>query len=172
MAFETFDIVVAVILGLGFFVGYRRGIISQLGTICAIGVALWVSYNFSDQFLRVVQGYVDLPDKYQRSLAFILLFLSTAIPTRLLANLLLNSIRYMGLGGVDRFLGGVFGLLKWIVLCSLFLTLYQEIDQDGVLIKHQLRESAILYAPIQKCAPLCFPFIKGWIDDITFIPKT
>ncbi|MGL5014365.1 MAG: CvpA family protein [Bacteroidales bacterium] len=172
MAFETIDIVLVVILGLGFFVGYKRGFISQLGTICAVVIAIWVSYNFSDQFLRVVEEYVDLPEKYKRALAFVLLFLSTAIPTRLLANLLLKSIRYMGLGGVDRFMGGVFGFIKWLILSSLFLTLFQEIDKEGVLLKHQLREDALLYVPVQKSAQLCFPFIKSWLEDITFIPKT
>lgn len=172
MSFETFDIALALIFAIAFFVGYRQGFISQLGMLCSVAAGAWASYHFSEDAMRFVSQWEVLPLQYQRPAAHLVLFLLVAIPTRMLANLLLKSVRYMGLGMLDRFMGGFLGLTKWVMLSSLFFTLYQEVDRDGKLFSHRVRSEALLYTPVQKLAPTLFPFVREWFSEITLIPKS
>jgi membrane protein required for colicin V production len=118
--------------------GALRGFISEFMTIASVALGALGSlflYRPGADFLRTrgLQAFVEgLPDVLHRMLpglvrnipeiiAFILIFAGIFLMVKLVEYLLKDIIQRVSLGGVDRFLGLLFGLAEGLALISLLL---------------------------------------------------
>jgi membrane protein required for colicin V production len=62
--------------------------------------------------------------------AYILLFIAITLAMLLLARVLSNIFDAMALGGVNKFLGGVFGGLKIALIISILLNVFNAVDNQ------------------------------------------
>ena len=112
------DIVILLLLVLSAIQGYRSGLIqsvvSLLGLIAGIAIASWHYKQFAIEFT---------PHAQSKSLAEAIWFCVIALVVMILAGvlgLLLKSLIHgVGLGGLDKVLGLLFGLLRGAVLVTL-----------------------------------------------------
>jgi membrane protein required for colicin V production len=116
---SAIDWIVLAVLALSMLVGLWRGIarevLSLLGWVAAFWVAQieaprvaqWLPMTGSSDMLRYAAG-------------FVVAFLAVLILSGLLAWVVRKFLSAVGLGPLDRLLGGVFGLLRgWVVLLAL-----------------------------------------------------
>jgi membrane protein required for colicin V production len=116
---SAIDWIVLAVLALSMLVGVWRGIarevLSLLGWVAAFWVAQmeaprvahWLPMTGSSDMLRYAAG-------------FVVAFLAVLILSSLLAWVVRKFLSAVGLGPLDRLLGGVFGLLRgWVVLLAL-----------------------------------------------------
>jgi membrane protein required for colicin V production len=59
----------------------------------------------------------------------------------------------MSLGGLNKFLGGLFGALKYALIVSVLLNVFDAMDSRFPLIKAKTKEESIGYKPLLKFAP-------------------
>ena len=108
---STLDIVVLLIIGVSAVRGLMRGMVDTLFSLAAWFLAfmagkwgaLMVAPMLPDSIVSASLRYF---------VAFALVFLVVLVGVLLLGHMLASMLRQMGLGGADKTLGGVVGLLK------------------------------------------------------------
>ena len=107
----AFDWMVVAVAGLSLLIGLWRGVVSEVLALAAWVAAFFAASKFSAQAAGFLGGVVK--DKTLSQVAgFVLVFIGVLLLfalARLLAKRLLEAV---GLGPVDRLLGGVFGLAR------------------------------------------------------------
>jgi membrane protein required for colicin V production len=103
---------------------YLRGFIKEIMSMTAVVLGLLASlyfYKNGADFIR--SNFMPETKIIPEILAFIALFFIVFLSMKLLEKILKDIVDGVKLGGVDRFLGLIFGLTEGIVLTSLILFL-------------------------------------------------
>jgi len=115
---------VIVIALLGFTAAaFRAGVIREVVTLVAIVAGVLVAGHYYDDLADDVLLFIK-NDKAARVIAFLALFGSIALLGQLAAFLMKQAVSMLLLGWLDHPAGGVFGLLKGLVLVELFLMVF------------------------------------------------
>jgi len=125
MTFAVIDFIFLGLLGLFMIRCYLKGFVSELLSMASIVLGTLAALFFhknGGEFLRT-QFWPDLNNIIPEIIAFIALFIIVLIIVKMLAIMLKGIIDGIKLGGIDRFLGILFGLAEGIAVVSLILFL-------------------------------------------------
>lgn len=115
------DILILVVLGIfllkGVLRGFLREVCSLLGLILGILLGFYLHVPLS-QWMLDVFGW---PSQLCVILSFALIFLLTLLVFAVLGYVLHRFVKLVLLGGVNRALGGLFGLMQGVVVLALIL---------------------------------------------------
>lgn len=131
--------------------GFRQGLIVQLTAFVAIGLGLLGGLYLQDAALPFLP---DLPAEVQFAVSFAVVFAAIALCVNVVGRLLQNVARVLFLGGVDRILGALFGLLvavQAMLVIMLLATRYFPLGVDWV---HETRMAPGLFALLERILPL------------------
>lgn len=113
------DIIVILLVGLGLFTGFRRGLvyaILSLGVWILVVLALW---GLHAPLGRALTGLIGTTSGGYM-FAFVLIFVVVLFGGKLVAARISRGVRNSFIGPADRVLGGGFGALKGLVYATLF----------------------------------------------------
>jgi membrane protein required for colicin V production len=109
--------VLAVSVVWGAWRGFVREVISLAGWV----IAFLVANLFSEPLAKMLPDSMPRPEWHQL-IAFVVIFLLALTVTTLAGVLLSKFVQKVGLGGLDRTLGGVFGLARgWLIALAFAL---------------------------------------------------
>ena len=84
----------------------------------------------------------------------------------LLGKFLTKMANFASLGIVNKVTGGVFGLLKTILMLSISLNLFQKINVNYTFAEKATIDKSLFYKTIQKMAALIYPSVEEWYTEI------
>ena len=133
-SFNYIDIGIVVLVLLSAIVGFVRGFVREAFSLASWIAAIVVAFLFFEKFST--QLPFNIPNDLARlGVAFLLLFLGVLLLGSLINYLFNKAIHAIGLGGLDRVLGGAFGVLRGalvvtllVLLMGLGLTAFTETD--------------------------------------------
>ena len=117
------DILIIVVLALFLFSGIKRGFFWEIAGLAGIVAGVLLALNFSDDLTRFLQRSFDIPSSLLFAASLFLIFVLTLVGFRLLAWGLTRVVRRTPLSSINRLAGGVFSLLKGVILLSVVLLL-------------------------------------------------
>lgn len=142
------DILILAIVIVGGILGFKRGILSQVGSILAVLVGILAARMFGPRvsciFAGGEPGFVDLVSGYG------VVFLAAYLLVWLLAHMVRSVFRLVKFGFVDKLCGALFRIAEWLLLLSLALNFYILLtDRPGELINpaKPWREAVVQMAP-------------------------
>ena len=150
----VFDYAVLTIVGLSVIFSVMRGMVKEVLAIVGWVAAFYVARTYTSQLLPMMPA--DIPSESLRVLAaFLVLFLATLLLTSLLAIALSAVFKKVGLGGLNRLLGAVFGLFRGVlIVCVLvFLAGLTELPKDARW------KNAMFSAPIEALVISMLPWL-------------
>jgi len=112
-------------------VAFRAGLIREVVTLIAVVVGVLVAGHYYDDLADDVLLFIK-NDKAAKVIAFLSLFGSVALLGQLAAFLIKQVVSMLLLGWIDHVAGGVFGLLKGLVLVELFLMVFATYPYLGL----------------------------------------
>lgn len=123
-------ILIIITLVASLIVGFRRGIVREVGSLCGIVLALLACRLFGDAATDVASTVLSVKEENSafshyaaavvgRGCLFLLVWLGVYIVARLLR----SAIHAVHLGILDRLTGALFCCLKWNLVLSLLLNL-------------------------------------------------
>ena len=126
------DIVSLVVMGVSLAFGLFRGLVRELLSLVSWILAFWIAYRFSSSVAQIIDKALQNPTLSQ-AVSAILGFVLVLVALMLLASLISKIFKATGLAGMDRILGGLFGLGRAVVILFVALIVGQHtvvIDQD------------------------------------------
>ncbi len=165
---NAITILILVVLVAALANGFRRGIVSEIGSLCAIVLALLacrvLGATATDVAARIMGVSADAGSMTAYSAAIVghgALFLGVWLLVGMLARLLRGAVRLVFLGWLDRLLGALFCGVKWMLVLSLVLNVVHLIwpnaamwtpEKWGELIKGVLEFAPWLFGVIVTAA--------------------
>lgn len=127
----SFDYFVLAIVGVSVLLSMMRGFMRELLSFVSWLAAFFVAKQYALQIVPMLPQ--DIPTETLKTLAaFLMLFLATLLLCTLLGIALSQILKKVGLGWLDRTLGGVFGFARGLVIVGVLVMLagFTSMPQD------------------------------------------
>lgn len=132
MEFSWIDIGIAFILLVSIAVAIFRGFVKEAISLASWIAAIWLAITFSNQVALFLPASIDETtfgfsqsevevSKLRVGIAFVLIIIGTLIAGALLNYILSHLTKNRALRGIDRLLGGFFGIFRGIVIVVLLI---------------------------------------------------
>ncbi|HON19642.1 MAG TPA: CvpA family protein [Salinivirgaceae bacterium] len=154
------DIFILLPLLWGIWSGFQRGLILMLGSIVALGLGIYGAILFSDVVANFLTQTLNFNSKYLSLIAFSITFLLLVVAIHLIAHLVNTLFEIVALGFVTKLLGAILGLLKWLIIVSVILSVLNAVDAQFHFLPQEKLRSSMLYDPVSRIAPAIFDYFK------------
>lgn len=114
------DIAIILVIVVSILVGIFRGFVRELLSLVSWIVAAWLAYRFAEPASALLQPYLEQPP-VRIVAAFIAIFLLVLVALSVISFLIHRTFTAVGIGGVDRSLGAIFGVVRGVVLVALLV---------------------------------------------------
>ena len=153
------DAVIIIILGLSMVTGFINGLVKEVASLAALILGIWGAIKFSTFTAAKLYDYFDMTGKYVGIIAFLVTFGIIVVIIHFIGILADKIVDAVALGFVNRLLGIVFGLLKSVLIMSVFFVILNAIDARRPFLPKETIERSIFYSPVSDIAPAIFPII-------------
>ena len=162
---NIFDSVIVVILIFAFVRGFMKGFFVEIASLIALigGIygAIYFSYFASD----LLKEYVEWSENYITLTAFAVTFIAIVVAVSSLGKVFTKMANLVALGLINKLLGGVFALLKSVLILSVVFVFFARLNDVIRFVEKETLETSVLYAPVKKIVPTLFPNIIEEIKE-------
>lgn len=151
---NTLDFYLIIPIAIGFVFGLFKGLIKELTSLAAIVLGIYGAKLMAPFAYNILIHTFAVSPKTAKPLAYFILFVLIAIGMLLLAKMLNKFFESMSLGGLNKLLGGIFGGLKWALIISVLLNVFDVIDSRFSILHKEAKEKSIGFRPLLKLAPV------------------
>jgi len=156
---NIFDIVIVILLAYSLFRGISKGFVIEISGMIALFLGIMGAFKFSSFVGTCLTHYVAWSPKIIQAVSFILLFIGIVYAISLLAKMLTKALKIVALGGLNRLLGGVFGVLKWCIILSALTLVFKEINSLMTLVSPFILEASIAYPILEQLGAFLFDWV-------------
>ncbi|WP_268035638.1 CvpA family protein [Algoriphagus sp. PAP.12] len=157
------DIVIAGVLLIGAFEGYKRGFLLGILGLVGFVVAVILGFYFMDPMVTWLDENVETINIAYPTTAFLLIFLISIILINTVGWLLKKVMDLTILGTFDAFAGILFGVIKAGFFLSLFLWMTKEFDLDWA---KGIEKDSELVGYIEPWAPAIIDWIEPFVPEV------
>lgn len=152
----AFDYAVLVTLLLSALLGVWRGLISEVLSLGGWLVAGWLARQFGEDLAPLLSTWLA-PGPLQLIAATVLVFVLVLVVLAVVRFMLRELLHAAGLGGVDRILGGMFGLLRGVLIALVVVLLagFTRIPREAWW------QDAVLSRPLE----LGVLMVRDWLPE-------
>jgi membrane protein required for colicin V production len=147
------DMILLLPIALGFVIGFFKGLIREITSLAAIVLGIYGARLLAPMVSGLLVSVFHLSEKTALPMSYLVLFVGIAIALLLLAKSLEKIFDSMSLGGLNKLFGGVFGALKYALIVSVLLIVFNAIDSRFSIVSTENKNNSIAYKPLLKMAP-------------------
>ena len=166
------DIVLGGFLIYGCIRGLWNGFFVELASFASLLIGVFLAIKFSYVMQSILSGHVDWNPKTVQIVAFTLTFILVVVGISVLAKAFTTIANFTGLGIFNKLFGGVFGLLKMILILSVTLSLFEKINSNHTFAQKKTLDNSMFYHPILKISGFIYPSIESWYKDFDATKNT
>ena len=155
------DIIILICLIPALIQGLIKGFISQAIAIISLIACVWASARFGGVVCEWLSQYISGSEQVLRIAAFALIFILVIVVLSLIGKILDKIIQIVMLGWLNKLLGGVFAILKWVLIMSLIVVAFNSINQTFNIVKPNVLAESQLYPVLTEIANTVFPYLKS-----------
>ena len=153
------DAVIVVVLILSLVTGFINGLVKEVASLAALILGIWGAIRFSSFTAAKLYDYFDMTGRYVGIIAFLITFGLIVVLIHFIGILADKVVNAASLGFINRILGIVFGLLKSVLIMSVFFVVLNALDARRSFLPKKTIEESKFYNPISDIAPAIFPII-------------
>ena len=117
------------------------------------------NYQYELNSHPFVFKYVDLDPKIVQGICFLILFIGIVYGISLLAKMITKTLQIIALGLLNRVMGGLFGLIKWLVIISSLILVINQIESIISLVPQAYIAESIAYTYFVDLGILLFDWL-------------
>ena len=168
---NTLDIIILVPLVFGAYKGFRKGMLMELVSMLALLLAVICSFYFMQRGVVLLTPHLGEGNSLLPVFSFVIIFIAVLMGVFYLGKLLKKVLDVTLLGSLDDIAGAVLGLLKWGLVFSIFLWLF---DKGGIILPESLTSKSLLFPYVVTYAPVMLdavtvvmPFANDMVDEVS-----
>ncbi len=154
------DIVIALILAIGGYLGYKRGFLMELFFLLALVLGVFLGFKLMGKGMQLLHEQFNADTTFLPYLAFIIIFVLVILLVIFLGQRIKHSVDQTFLGKVDAIAGGVLGVIKYSFCLSVIIWLVQSLNIE---LPQNWMEDSRLYPITAKLAERTSAFIGQFI---------
>lgn len=157
---NSIDLVIIIPIVIGFILGMFKGLIKELASLLAIILGIYGAKLFSPSVSKVLVQSFDFSLRIAQPVAYIVVFVAIAIVLLFIASSLDKLFDSIALGGLNKFLGGLFGGLKYALIMSVLMIVFNVLDSKFNFVNPETKADSFLHKPIMNLAPKLWEEVK------------
>lgn len=166
---NTLDIIIlAAVLVPGIWVGIKKGFIFQLLTLVTLYVSTLLASGITTPVAKWIVKSFGLGETVAKVIACILLFIVIYLLLYLLCSFILKMVKMVGGGALDKVLGIVFGIFKYLLVAGLLAMLFELVNDKLSLVSSAKLHSSAIYCAARDVAQQIFPYVREMVKTISF----
>ena len=154
---NTIDIIIGIILVFGTVNGYMKGLFIEVTTLVGLVLGVYGAIHFSYFLGDFLKDSVTWDESMIQVVAFAGTFLIILIALVLLGKAMTKIAETIALGFFNKLVGAIFGFLKYALILSIVLIVYDEINTSIRFMEKKKVNESRLYEPVKNFAPAIFP---------------
>ncbi|MBP5322720.1 MAG: CvpA family protein [Bacteroidaceae bacterium] len=159
------DIILGIILAIGVVAGIKDGLIRQVAGLLGLVAGIFLGKMWYLRVAEKLDPLLGTSEKTTQIIAFILILILVPAILSFLAWLVSKWLSSVGLGGFNRFLGAIFGALKYALFAGILITAVESFDTEGHLVTMKNRQESVLYGPIHSISDVVLKEVKQQIKE-------
>ncbi|BDU23932.1 CvpA family protein [Flavobacterium sp. GSB-24] len=159
-----FDIIVAALLAFSLYKGIKNGLFVEVASFISLLLGIYLAIKFSSLMTGMISKHVSWNPTNIQLTAFVLTFILVVIGVYFLAKILTGIADFAMLGWMNKLGGGLFRVLKTILILSIFIALFEKINFNNTFAKKETLDNYIFYNPVKKVAAFVYPSIEKWYE--------
>jgi membrane protein required for colicin V production len=160
------DLILAALLIFGLIRGYFNGFIVEVTSLASLVVGIFVAIHFSHFLANILKGFADWTPSVIQVVSFAGTFFIVVILIEMAGKLFTKLANSIFLGGVNKILGAVFGLLKVALITSVVLIIFDGVNRTLPFVEKEKIETSVLYNPVKNFGTFLFPKIIATKENI------
>ena len=157
------DIIVLLVLFASLIFGFFRGFVKELLSLMAWVFAFFVAFYFSSSVAIILPFEAEFSIKYIGS--FVLIFIFILIVSSILIKFLSTFIYKIGLGASNIILGGLFGILRGVIIVYLLIFVIEKTSYAGEPLWQQANSIVLIKLLVEKT----FPYLpQDWVNNVKY----
>ncbi len=139
------DVFVGVILLLGFYSGFKKGLIVELTSFVGLILGVLGAYYMTKHHGLYIGQWLKWEPEYIKILTFLISFILIIIIVSLIGKGITKLMDLVALGTINKILGGIFGLLKLALILSVLMLLFNLINAEVKIVDEQTLDESLSY---------------------------
>ena len=160
------DLIIGLLLGFGFLKGFAKGLVIELSSLVALFLGFLGAIKLSNFITEQIEGFFNLNPLVIQIISFLVVFIVIVYSISLLAKGVTKILSQASLGLFNKFLGSVFGTLKWAIISSVILFFASKINQWITIMDQEMINKSFLYAPIIELGEYLFNWGNKFTEEI------
>ena len=145
-----FDIIIGLIFFYGLFKGFTRGLIIEAASLLSIIIGILGALTFTP-IIESLLSYFLSDEKLPSSIIiFTASLILIVLSVNIFARNLTKFIKMVSLGGINKVLGGIFGVSKYILLISILLVLVDQFSFMFEFFESNFLEESEMFESLKK----------------------
>ncbi len=154
---HALDIIILILLGFGLVKGFFKGLFVELASLIGLVAGVYGAYYFSDYCANFLREHFSWNENYLQISAFAITFMLILLSIIVAGKALTKLADFAALGLLNKFLGGLFGLLKMAVIIGVLIMLFALINSNLEIVEKKTLQTSIFFEPIKAIASNIFP---------------
>ncbi len=159
------DIIITALLIFAFAKGFTKGLFVEVASLLALILGIYGAIHFSFLVSDILVDFVSWEENYISLASFAITFIIIVVAITISGKALTKIADFAALGLVNKILGGVFSLMKSLLILSILLFFFHKINTKIRLVKKDTLNSSILYNPVKEVVPTIFPTLFEEVEE-------
>ena len=143
------DIIISLVLFYGLFKGFTRGLIIEAASLLSIIIGIFGALTFTP-IIETLLSYFLTDDKLPSSIIiFTASLIIIVIGVNFFARNLTKFVKLVSLGGINKILGGVFGVSKYILLIGFLFVFVDQFSFMFEFFESTLLDESVMFESLK-----------------------
>ena len=162
---NVIDIILGILLLLGFIRGFQKGFIIELAGIVALLAGIFGGLEYGYIAETYLNKWTDWSSSNIEIASFFMVFLGIVVLVSILAKILTTIVHSIALGLINRIFGALFGVIKTGLIIFILLLIFDYINGEGRLISQTKLENSVVVGTIRELSSTLLPSLEEFLDE-------
>lgn len=160
------DIIILAFFVWGAISGFMKGFLKQLATLLGIIVGLLAAKALYVMVAEQYMSKITESATIAQIIAFVLIWIGVPLLFALFAEIFTRALEIISLGWLNRLLGAGLGALKFLLVASLLISVFEFFDADNRIVEKNIKDESALYYPMKDFAGIFIPVAKDVTEQL------
>ncbi|HLP03797.1 MAG TPA: CvpA family protein [Paludibacter sp.] len=158
---NSLDLFLFLPVAAGFVFGLFKGLVKELTSLAAIVLGIFGAKLTAPFVSGLLVAATGMSKTLSMPVAYFISFVAIGVGLLMLSRALDKLMQSMALGGLNKFMGAVVGALKYALVISVMLNIFNVFDKKFSILGEEKKNESVCYGPLMKLGPALWDETKN-----------